>query len=214
MRFFIQKSVSSFQQNGKKKTSFKIMKGTEDNIHQIRGISSDNNPNIYTIIENKSHKNNGKIITKHKQFKIKASNIQKLLKESSNSKTKNPELKTITLKPSTKAVKKNIKIDVKKIDKTLVKKTPNGKKPVILSNKTENKKKAETKKVNKVKKSVVSTENNKKNETKKVAKKILKDNVSITKNTLKTNKTSATKKQTKTSKKSKSNLKLNNKESK
>ena len=62
MRFFIQKSVSSFQQDGKKKTSFKIIKGTEDNVHQIKGISSNNNPNIYTVIENKSHKNNGKII--------------------------------------------------------------------------------------------------------------------------------------------------------
>jgi hypothetical protein len=57
MRFFIQKSVSSVQHDGKKKTSFKIMKGTEDNVHQITGISSDNNPNLYTIIENKSHKN-------------------------------------------------------------------------------------------------------------------------------------------------------------
>jgi hypothetical protein len=206
MQFFIQKSISSIQQDGKKKTSFKIMKGTNDKIHQIKGMSSDNNPNIYTIIEDRSHKNNGKIITKHKEFKIKSSNIQKLLKESDNNKNKNKtqEIKSIPIKKSVKTNKKNIKIDIKKIYDTPIKKNTVNKKIAekpIKKVVKDNKKVAE-----KPIKKVVKKNNVKDNKTvakkpiKKIVKKVLKDNISKEKNIKVT-------KKVKNNKNSKSNLK-------
>jgi hypothetical protein len=204
MQFFIQKSVSSIQQDGKKKTSFKIMKGTNDKIHQIKGMSSDNNPNIYTIIEDRSHKNNGKIITKHKEFKIKSSNIQKLLKESDKNKNKTSEIKSIPIKKPVKTNKKNIKIDIKKIYGAPIKKQTVNKKVAekpIKKVVKDNKKVAE-----KPIKKVVKKNNIKDNKTvvkkpiKKIVKKLVKDNVSKEKNIKVT-------KKVKNNKNSKSNLK-------
>jgi hypothetical protein len=120
MQFFIHKSVSQIKtENGKKKASFKIIKGKNGEIHQIKGITSDNNPDILNIRENiqKLDKESGIIRAKHRVFKIKSSDISTLLKDNS---PKENSLKTIHLK-----VKKPIKLFEKEEDlpvKKIVKK--------------------------------------------------------------------------------------------
>lgn len=100
MQFFIHKSVSQIKtENGKKKSSFKIIKGKNGEIHQIKGITSNNDPNILNIHENiqKLNKETGIIRAKHRTFKIKSSDISTLLKNNSNVYKEN-STKTVHLK--------------------------------------------------------------------------------------------------------------------
>ena len=105
MRFFISKSVSQLEEDGKKRTSFRIIKGKNDEIHQIKGTSSSNN-NGFNIEENlrKINPVTGKINTKHRQFKIKSSNIISLMKESRNKAVSSKPVKNISLKIAKKPV--------------------------------------------------------------------------------------------------------------
>ena len=120
MQFFIHKSISQLKtENGKKKSSFKIIKGKNGEIHQIKGITSNNDPNILNIQENiqKLNKETGIIRAKHRTFKIKSSDISTLLKNNSDihKEKSNKTLKTIHLKV------KNEELPVKK-EKLIVKK--------------------------------------------------------------------------------------------
>ena len=82
MRFFFKKSISKFKNNnGEKKESFEIIKGNDKFIHQIKATSADRN--TFNIQEHIIKKNNGFI--KQKTYKIKASHINNILKESKNS---------------------------------------------------------------------------------------------------------------------------------
>ena len=68
--------------NGKKKGSFEVIKDKNGDIHKLKGISENNNPNIYNIEEHILKKKEGKFETQHRTFKIKSSDINNILKES------------------------------------------------------------------------------------------------------------------------------------
>ena len=171
MRIFFQKTVAhSKNSEGKKKTQFQVIKGKNDMVHQVSGISLNNNPDTYQVAESIKvfNKNSGKILSKERQFKMKSANILSLLRDGSASeKVDTNTIKKVTLKRSepVKKVKKvevNAKIPVKKVEvkekKTVKKvdakekKTVKGKKPV---------KKVEVKGKKIVKKSVKVVKNNK-----------------------------------------------------
>ena len=83
MRFFFEKSIShSEAKDGKRKTEFSVIKGKNDEVHQIRGITLNKNPDIYNVEEKikKLNRNTGKIYSKQKEYKLKSSNILNLLK--------------------------------------------------------------------------------------------------------------------------------------
>lgn len=129
MQFFIHKSVSQVKtENGKKKASFKIIKGKNGEIHQIKGITSNNDPNILNIHENiqKLNKDTGIIKAKHRTFKIKSSDISTLLKNNYEDTTKTVHLK---VKKEGLPLKKKM-IPIKKEVSPLKKKMIPVKKPV------------------------------------------------------------------------------------
>jgi hypothetical protein len=140
MQFFIHKSVSQIKtENGKKKASFKIIKGKNGEIHQIKGSTSNNDPNILNIQENiqKLNKETGIIKAKHRTFKIKSSDISTLLKNNSDVSKEN-SIKTVHLK-----VKKPVKKEVTPVKKPVKKEGLPVKKEGLPVKKVNNSKKIE-----------------------------------------------------------------------
>jgi hypothetical protein len=117
MRFLVQqysKTIDLTNKDKKKTSSFRIIKGKNGEVHQIKGTT--HNGKSYLVEEDIKKKNEktGLVISKHKLYKIKSSNMMNLLKE--GKKTKESTKKIILKKP----VKK---VDTKKVDtKKLVKK--------------------------------------------------------------------------------------------
>ena len=164
MYSFVQKSVTSVKsQNGRSKTKFSVTKGKDGVVHQIEGKTSSNNPNDILVHEKirKLNRRTGIIRASNRVFKMKSSDIMKLLKESEKSKepvnrrvvkakkilddtkkinNKRLEMMKVSKTPSKKTVKKTMssKNDVeeplkKNVKKTTVKKTSVKKtvKPVV-----------------------------------------------------------------------------------
>jgi len=120
MRVFIQKSMSHIEnQNGKKKSRFHIVKGTNGEVAQIIGVSNNTDPDTYHIKMDlkKLNKDTGLIKSAHKVFKIKSSNILNLLKESKNK-------EAINMKPKKNLNKKLIVVS-KDMTKDFLKKESN-----------------------------------------------------------------------------------------
>jgi hypothetical protein len=65
--------------DGQKKKSFEIMKGKDGNVYQIKGVSTDNKNDTFHVKERMIHKG----INQHRTFKIKSSDLQNIIKESS-----------------------------------------------------------------------------------------------------------------------------------
>ena len=89
MRFFIKESIHQIKNiDGKKKTKFEIIKGKDGEIHQIKGITSNENSDMFNINQHviKKNLNKGIIYDKHRKFKIKASNLNSLLRGSDDKK--------------------------------------------------------------------------------------------------------------------------------
>lgn len=80
---------------GHKKKSFEIMKGKDGDVYQIKGVSSDNKDDTFHVKERIIHKG----INQHRTFKIKSSDLQNIIKES-------------TRKIYTKDINKQKKIDI------------------------------------------------------------------------------------------------------
>jgi valyl-tRNA synthetase len=162
MSYFFSQSLSQVKNStGKKYTKFQIVKGHDGHINQIKGET--NNGDIYHVEHDIKKKNDktGMVISQHKVYKIKSSDLQSILKESQKATkaTKDPK-KIIILKESPKKVSKKAKvIKVEKVTKVTkvekpekVKKTSSVKKApkkVVKKEKTSSMKKV--KKVKKVK---------------------------------------------------------------
>jgi hypothetical protein len=154
MSYFFSQSLSQVKNSsGKKYTKFQIVKGNDGHINQIKGET--NNGDIYHVEHDIKKKNDktGMIMSQHKVYKIKSSDLQSILKESQKAtKEKKEPKKVIILKKSPKkAIIKKDKVTkvekVKKVKKTsTVKKAP---KKVVKKEKTSGEKKV--KKVKKVK---------------------------------------------------------------
>ena len=65
--------------NGHKKKGFEIMKGKDGDIYQIKGMSSNNKDDMFHVKEHMIHKG----INQHRTFKIKSSDLQNIIRESS-----------------------------------------------------------------------------------------------------------------------------------
>ena len=124
MRIFFQKTLAHIKNSdGKKKTQFQVIKGKNEMVHQISGISLNNNPDAYQVAESIKvlNKNSGKILTKERQFRMKSANILSLLKDGSVSEKHNANtIKKVTFVPKVKKSEPIKKMDVK--EKKLVKK--------------------------------------------------------------------------------------------
>ena len=122
--------IQSYNQDGIKKKSFEIIKDKNGGIHQIKGISRNNNTNTYNIEEHIIKKQNDKIEDQYRTFKIKSSDIKNLLKESkkSNNLVVKTQQKSNDVKPKEKVMKvENKKKPEGKIMKVETKKKPEGK---------------------------------------------------------------------------------------
>ena len=105
MKFFYSRSVSSIKSSdGIKKKSFKIIKGKNNAIEEIKGITTNQNSDVFDINHEIKKKNikTGKIYSKHRSFKLKSSDILNLFKEST-------EYKNINLKKDNKVKELNNK---------------------------------------------------------------------------------------------------------
>jgi hypothetical protein len=142
MVLIIQKSVSTVQtlSDGKKKSAFKIIKQQNGDVKEISGISTDNIGNEYKIEENikKIIPKKGVFVKKHRVFKIKSSEIGKLLKEDTiylknkdtkakSKKSKDTKGKSKSANTKSKSTNTKSKGVVAKAKNT--KKVPNEKKP-------------------------------------------------------------------------------------
>ena len=99
MRFFIKESIHQFKNvDGKKKTKFEIIKGKDGEIHQIKGITSNENSDIFDINQHviKKNLNKGTVYDKHRKFKIRASNLNSLLR-GSDDKNNKPKVQKIEI---------------------------------------------------------------------------------------------------------------------
>jgi site-specific DNA-cytosine methylase len=138
MRFLYSKTIQQLQKpNGKKVTAFKVLKGKDGMISQVKGVTSKENNSIYDINMNIIKKMDyGVIQKKHRSFKIKSSDIltllkesrSKNLKESSNKQIKDGDksekkvVKKVVDKPEKKVTKKVVDKPEKKVTKKVVKK--------------------------------------------------------------------------------------------
>ena len=86
--------------DGHKKKSFEIMKGKDGDVYQIKGISSENKDDTFHVKERMIHKG----INQHRTFKIKSSDLQNIIRES-------------TRKIYSKDINKQKKIDIIKDSK-------------------------------------------------------------------------------------------------
>jgi hypothetical protein len=129
MRIFIQKSISHIQnQNGKKKSSFHVVKGTNGEVAQIIGVSNNTDPDTYHVKMDlkKINKDTGLIKSAHKVFKIKSSNILNLLKESKNKEVIKDEIKKIDI-----GSKKNLNKKLIVVSKDMSKEFPKKESKVV-----------------------------------------------------------------------------------
>ena len=147
--------------NGKKITSFKVLKGKDGVISQVRGITSKENDSMYNIHMNVVKKiDHGLIQKKHKSFKIKSSDLLTLLKESksknlkeSSNIQKNKQIKEAENKVVREAEKKVVKQGEKKVLKQGEKKVlKQGEKKVVKQGEKKVVKQGEKKAVKKEKK--------------------------------------------------------------
>ena len=123
MRIFFQKTVAHSRNiDGKKKTEFEVIKGKDHMVHQIKGVSSNNNPDTYNVAERIKvlNKNSGKIMSKEHQYRMKSENILTLLRDGNMSNKSNVKknslntIKKINIVPKTKKAKAIEKVEVKK----------------------------------------------------------------------------------------------------
>jgi hypothetical protein len=126
MYSFVQKSVTSVKsQNGRSKTKFSVTKGKDGIVHQIEGKTSSNNPNNILVHEKirKMNRRTGIIRASNRVFKMKSSDIMKLLKESE--KSKEPVNKRVV--KAKKILDDTKKINNKRLEMMKVSKTPSKK---------------------------------------------------------------------------------------
>jgi hypothetical protein len=150
MRFIVQqysKTIDLTNKDKKKTSSFRIIKGKNGEVHQIKGTT--HNGKSYLVEEDIKKKNEktGLVTSKHKLYKIKSSNMMNLLKE--GKKTKESTKKIILKKPVKKVDTKKVdtKKPVKKVDSKKIVKKVDTKKPI---KKVEPKKKSNEKKFKKL----------------------------------------------------------------
>ena len=123
MRFLYSQSIQQIKKpDGKKITAFKVLKGKDGMISQVKGISSKENDSIYNVhMDVKKIDKEGHIEKKHKTFKIKSSDILSLLKESHSKDLKESSNKKMNdVKEIKSNVVKNSKKLVLKKDKKVV----------------------------------------------------------------------------------------------
>ncbi len=102
--------------NGNVRKSFKIVKGNDSKVMEIKGVTNKENPSIYHIL--KSLKKNNMAI--HQYYKINETDIMRLLKEGNQEKEfENLNKKEVKKKEDTITLKKDKK---KKIVKKIIKK--------------------------------------------------------------------------------------------
>jgi len=118
MTSFYSQSISSIKSPHQIKKSFQIIKGRNDMISQIKGISNNEDPNIYHITSNMKqyNKNTGIIHSKHKSYRLKSSEILNLFKDSSKYKDENHKEEPINHVKSIKTSKKKSISKSKKVD--------------------------------------------------------------------------------------------------
>jgi hypothetical protein len=123
MRIFFQKTVAHSRNiDGKKKTEFEVIKGKNQMVHQIKGVSLNNNPDTYDVSERIKvlNRNSGKIASKEHQYRMKSENILSLLRDGDMSHKSNVKkntsnnIKKINIVPKTKKAKVIEKTEVKK----------------------------------------------------------------------------------------------------
>jgi hypothetical protein len=98
MRIFFQKTVAHSRNiDGKKKTQFEVIKGKDQMVHQIKGVSLNNNPDTYNVAERIKvlNKNSGKIMSKEHQYRMKSENILSLLRDGNMSNKSNVKKNTL-----------------------------------------------------------------------------------------------------------------------
>ena len=102
MSFFFEQSFSTHKSsNGTKKAAFSITKSKNGLVQHIKGESTNNNLKNFLIEQNIKKFNNGKFITKkHKVYKIKSSDISKLLKPDPRNKNKQNTVKSNKKEPA------------------------------------------------------------------------------------------------------------------
>jgi len=131
-----QSSLYAELPNGRVKKAFHITKGTPDKISQIRGVSNNTDPNTYHITSNmkRYNRSTGIMHSKHKSYRLKASEMKELLKneEDENNEEENNEEEKPVKKVVKKAVKKTVKKTVKKDETSTSKaKKPKATKPLV-----------------------------------------------------------------------------------
>ena len=127
MSFFYSQSISAVKsKDGSKKKSFRLIKGKNDTIEEIKGMTTNNNYEIFDVNHDIKKKNieSGKIYSKHKAFKLKSSDMLSLFKEFTEHRNsrlnKNKEIKTISVN-NDKKIEFNLKQHRSKIDPKKIK---------------------------------------------------------------------------------------------
>ena len=123
MSVFFKKTVQHYQnENGHKKTSFSVVKDNHGIIHKINGTGNGNEFHIKETVAKNLTGHKRQYAVQQKYYKIKASNLKKLLenpkkmKESSVSKIKKVSSKK-SVKPEVKKVLPKKKSDKKVLPK-------------------------------------------------------------------------------------------------
>lgn len=124
MRFIYSQTVQQIKKpDGKKITAFKVLKGKNGIVREVKGITSKENNHLYNVHVDvkKLNRETGTIYRKHGQFKMKSSNILNLLKESNTKNLKdtssiaNSTKKVVASDTKKKSVKKaTTTVDTKK----------------------------------------------------------------------------------------------------
>ena len=132
MSIFFKKTVQHYQnENGVKKTSFSVVKDNHGIIHKINGVGNGDKFNIKETVAKNINGDRRKYAIQQRYYKIKASNLQKLLEHSTKKKEslepKKSVSKKVTSKKSVKSDVKLVKSDVKSV-KSDVKKVVSKKK--------------------------------------------------------------------------------------
>jgi hypothetical protein len=114
MHIFQQQTQVFQNSNGHVRKAFKIVKGNDSKVMEVKGVTNKENPHVYHILKTLK-KNN---IALHQYYKIDESDIMRLLKEG------NQEQELENLKKEKKVEKKKVvkKEEKKKVVKTSIKK--------------------------------------------------------------------------------------------
>ncbi|MFY7987403.1 MAG: hypothetical protein ACOVNP_00870 [Flavobacterium sp.] len=104
MHIFQQQTQVFQNSNGHVRKAFKIVKGNDSKIMEVKGVANKENPSVYHIL--KTLKKNNMAI--HQYYKINEDDIMRLLKEG------NQERELENLKKEEKVVIKSVKKDAKK----------------------------------------------------------------------------------------------------